>query len=174
MQRLHFYQNTLVVLCGIAGCGKSTFAAKHFTPTQIVSSDDCRARISDDPTNQQVTAAAFELWRFIIRTRLWLGRLTVADATNLHPGDRKWLVKTAQNYDFRSIAILFDIPLELALRRNAARARVVPEEALVRQFDYMQETLLSIQDERFDDVIILNQDTQNTVAIEISPDEARQ
>ena len=142
-------------------------------PTQVVSSDDCRARICDDPTNQLVTGEAFELWRFIIRTRLWLGRLTVADATNLHPGDRKWLVKTAQKYDFHSAAILFDIPLETALRRNAARSRKVPEDAVVRQFDSMLETLLSIRHERFDDVFILNQDEQDTAAIVFSTDPAR-
>src|SRR5215813_8015314 len=92
-------ENTLLTLCGIAGCGKSTFAERQFLPTQIVSSDECRALICDDEANQLVTSHAFELWRFIIRKRLLLGRFTVADATNLEWGDRRWLARTAHSYN---------------------------------------------------------------------------
>ena len=38
----------LVVLIGSTGSGKSTFAAKHFLPTEVISSDRCRALVSDD------------------------------------------------------------------------------------------------------------------------------
>ena len=158
---------TLVALCGIAGSGKSTFAAKQFLSTQIVSSDDCRARICDDATNQEVNGPAFELWRSIIRTRLWLGRLTVADATNLDREDRKWLVKAAHNYQFNAAVILFDIPLETALARNAARDRVVPEEALLRQHDLLRNSLRSIHQERFDSVFVLTSEAQSEASVEI-------
>ena len=39
---------SLVTLIGISGSGKSTFARKHFKETEIVSSDRCRAIVSDD------------------------------------------------------------------------------------------------------------------------------
>ena len=32
----------LVLMVGASGSGKSTFAARHFLPTQVVSSDFCR------------------------------------------------------------------------------------------------------------------------------------
>jgi len=54
---------SLVVLIGSTGSGKSTFAAKHFLPTEVISSDNCRALISDDETDQGVTADAFDLVR---------------------------------------------------------------------------------------------------------------
>jgi len=38
-QSIRIPSRVLIVLCGVAGSGKSTFAAQHFTPTQIVSSD---------------------------------------------------------------------------------------------------------------------------------------
>jgi predicted kinase len=169
LNKIVFSENTLVVLCGIAGCGKSTFAEKHFLPTQIVSSDECRARICDDATNQEVTGHAFELWRLIIRKRLLLGRLTIADATNLERGDRMWLQKAAHYYNFFSAIILFDIPLEICLSRNAARKRVVPEDAVIRQYNFFQETLKSIKNEGFDSVFILNKTDQSLVTIEILP-----
>lgn len=167
MDKIVISDNTLIVLCGIAGCGKSTFAEKHFLPTQIVSSDECRARICDDAANQKVTVQAFEVWRLIIRKRLLLGRLTVADATNLDEGDRAWLLKTAQYYNFFCAAILFHLPLEVCLRRNTKRERVVPEEALLRQYESFQNTLSSIRVEGFDSVFVLNEKDQSLADIEI-------
>jgi protein phosphatase len=168
LNRIALPEASLIVLCGIAGCGKSTFAAKHFLPTQIVSSDECRARICDDAMNQQVTGQAFELWRLIIRKRLLLDRLTVADATNLENGDRLWLVKAAHYYRHFCAAILFDIPLEICLSRNATRKRVVPEEAVIRQHQFFQASLKSINREGFDAVYVLNEDQQSLVTVEIT------
>ena len=59
---------TLLVLCGAAGSGKSTFAEKliethqhlGFKPTMIVSSDTCRAIVCDDENNQQANRDAFD------------------------------------------------------------------------------------------------------------------
>jgi protein phosphatase len=39
---------SLVVLIGASGSGKSTFAAKHFLPTEVISSDRCRGPLCDD------------------------------------------------------------------------------------------------------------------------------
>ena len=50
-----------VLLVGPAGAGKSTFAAQRFASTQIISSDELRARVADDPTDQSATADAFRL-----------------------------------------------------------------------------------------------------------------
>src|SRR5579862_7509868 len=100
--RIAIPRNTLAVLIGPAGSGKSFFAAKHFLPTQIVSSDECRALISDDPSNQLVSDHAFDLMRFIIEKRLRLGRLTVADATNLTFETRRPFLKVALQFGFNT------------------------------------------------------------------------
>ena len=47
--RIELPDESLVLLVGAAGSGKSTFAARHFTATQVVSSDRMRALIGDDP-----------------------------------------------------------------------------------------------------------------------------
>jgi protein phosphatase len=169
LNRVLLPENALLTLCGIAGCGKSTFAAHQFLPTQIVSSDECRALICDDEANQLVTSHAFELWRFIIRKRLLLGRFTVADATNLEWGDRHWLTRTAHNFHFYSAIILFNLPFAVCLQRNAARQRIVPQEALQRQYGYFQQTLQTIHDEGFDKVLILNETEQVDTHIELVP-----
>ncbi|HXG66269.1 MAG TPA: AAA family ATPase [Blastocatellia bacterium] len=169
METITIPRNTLVVLCGAAGCGKSTFAARHFLPTQIVSSDDCRARISDDPTNQGVSHHAFDLMYYTIRKRLLLRRLTVADATHLERGGRKAVVNIARQFGFKTAVIMFDIPLETCVGRNAARARIVPEDALRAQYDMLQAAMKTIPKEGFDYVFVLNAESQDQVVVKVGP-----
>ena len=68
---------SLVVLIGPSGSGKSTFARKHFLPTEVLSSDACRALVSDDETNQAVTHDAFEVLHLIAAKRLAVAGSTV-------------------------------------------------------------------------------------------------
>ena len=111
----------LVVLVGASGSGKSTFAGKHFAPTEVISSDACRAMVSDDATDQAATKDAFELLEFIARKRLAARRLTVVDATNVRPEDRAKLVRLAREFHAFAVAIVFDLPERVCQDRNAQR-----------------------------------------------------
>ena len=101
---------SLVVLIGPSGSGKSTFARKHFTPTEVLSSDACRALVSDDENSQAATKDAFEVLHFIAAKRLVGGRLVVVDATNVQPEARKPLVELARTYHVLPVALVFDLP----------------------------------------------------------------
>jgi len=123
------------VLVGPAGAGKSTFALARFAPTEVLSSDFCRALISDDEGDQSVSAQAFALLRFIAARRLRLGKLTVIDATNLKPSHRRPLLQLAQRERRPAVAIVFDLPLALCLEHNRLRAnRQVDEETISDQW----------------------------------------
>jgi protein phosphatase len=161
-------RNTLVVLVGPAGCGKSTFAASHFSPSQVVSSDECRALISDDPANQRVSSHAFDLMHFIIAKRLLLGRLTVCDATNLERSARNSLVRIARRFGFKTAAIVFELPLEICVQRNLGRRRVVPEDALLNQYAMLEKAMASIRSEAFDHVFVLNPRILSGLVVEIA------
>ena len=126
--------DALVIPVGPSGSGKSTFAAKHFLPSEIVSSDDFRERISDDATNPKVSGDAFEMFHLLIEKRLTLGRLTVADATNLKPEARKKLRDIASRHGRATVVLLFDRPLDTMKMNNHARTRVVPEHVIDRQW----------------------------------------
>jgi predicted kinase len=149
LSRITIPRNTLVMLVGPAGCGKSSFAARHFKPTQIVSSDHCRAMICDDPSDQRITPLAFELMHSLIEMRLRLGRLTVADATSLKREDRRPLMRLARRARFNTAALVFNIPLDLCLARNARRNRIVPADAIALQYDLLLKTLSGISREGF-------------------------
>ena len=107
---------------GASGSGKSTFARAHFAPTAVLSSDACRALVRDDETAQEATADAFEVLHFIARKRLAARRLTVVDATNVRPEDRRQLVAIAREYHAMPVALAFDIPERICQERNLLRA----------------------------------------------------
>jgi len=130
--------DALVLLVGIAASGKSTFADRHFAPTEILSSDALRAIIADDASAQGATDDAFELLHRILAMRLRRGRLTVVDATNVEEWVRAELLATARRHRRPAVAIVLDVPLEVALDRNATRAAPrPPPAALGRQHRWL-------------------------------------
>ena len=112
---------SLILLVGPSGAGKSTFARKHFLPTEVVSSDFCRALVSDNENDQSATSDAFDLLHAIVRKRLTRGNLTVVDVTNVQPEARKTLIALAKEFHLFAEAIVFDLPDRLCQDRNVAR-----------------------------------------------------
>lgn len=133
MSDLNIPEVSLVVLIGASSSGKSTFARTHFLPTEIVSSDVCRALVSDVETNQDATADAFEVLHLIVAKRLARGRLTVIDATNVQPAWRKPLISLAREHHVLPVAIVFDLPERDIQARNRSRSdRQTPSHAIHR------------------------------------------
>ena len=142
--------DALVLLVGIAASGKSTFARRHFAPTEILSSDALRAMIADDPAAQGATDDAFDLVHRILAMRLRRGRLTVVDATNVEDWARAELVAVARRHRRPAAAIVLDLPLAVALERNAGRAAPrPPPAALRRQHRWLVESLPALASEGF-------------------------
>ncbi len=112
---------SLVVLIGASGSGKSTFAARHFAPTQVLSSDYFRGLVSDDENDQSATADAFDVLHHVAGKRLAAGRVTVVDATNVQRRARAALVALAREHDVLPVAVVLDLPEDVCVARNAAR-----------------------------------------------------
>ena len=148
--------DAMVVLVGPSGSGKSTFAARHFEPTQVLSSDALRATIADDANDQTATDAAFELLHTILAMRLARRRLTVVDATSVEGWARERLVAVARRLGRPAAAIVFNLPLVTCLRRNELRTdRRVPPAAIRRQHARLRESLEVLADEGFDPLALL-------------------
>ncbi|MFG3442056.1 polynucleotide kinase-phosphatase [Nonomuraea sp. NPDC047897] len=147
---------SLVVLVGVSGSGKSTFAARHFKPTQIISSDYCRGLVSDDETDQSATPAAFDLLHHIVGVRLSRGLLTVVDATNVQYPARKALIDLARSHDVLADAIVLDVPEEVAIERNATRPdRDFGAGVVIRQRKDLRRSLPRISKDGFRRVHVL-------------------
>ncbi|HEV7764223.1 MAG TPA: polynucleotide kinase-phosphatase [Thermoanaerobaculia bacterium] len=111
----------LVVLIGPSGSGKSSFARKHFKPTEIISSDFCRGLVADNENDLTASGDAFDLVHTIARKRLQRGNLTVIDATNVEPEARKQLINIAREFHVLPVAIVLNLPPKLCHERNASR-----------------------------------------------------
>ncbi|MCC7447690.1 MAG: polynucleotide kinase-phosphatase [Anaerolineae bacterium] len=147
----------LVVLVGVSGSGKSTFARKHFKPTEILSSDFCRGLVSDDENSQEATTDAFDVLHYIARKRLAAGKLTVIDATNVQPEARKPLVALARDYHMLPVAIVLDMPEKLCQDRNRQRAdRDFGAHVIPRQRQELRRSLRSLEREGFRHVFVLS------------------
>ncbi len=152
---LEIPERALVVLVGAPGSGKSTFAARSFAPTEVLSSDAFRAMLTDDPADLDATPAAFELLHAVAARRLAGGRRTVIDATNVQPAARRPLIELARRYDRTPVAIVFDLPEELCQERNRLRGRVVPASAVRRHALRLRGSLCRLRDEGFAEAYVL-------------------
>ena len=113
--------------------------------------------MSGDENDIAATPAAFRVLHAIARERLKLGRLVVVDATSVRPVSRKPLVALARKHRRPSVAIAFDLPLELCLERNRGRAgRIVPDAVILRQHDQMVRSQPGLHTEGFDRVYVLD------------------
>jgi protein phosphatase len=147
---------SLVALVGTTGSGKSTFAARNFLPTEVISSDVCRGLVADDENDQSASSDAFDVLNFITGKRLAAGRLTVIDATNVQPESRKKIVALAREHDVLPVAIVLDIAERVCAERNAARPdRDFGAHVLRRQRALLGRSLRGLQKEGFRTVHVL-------------------
>jgi predicted kinase len=149
---------SLVVLIGAAGAGKSTFAARHFEPSEILSSDAYRALVSGDESDQRATRAAFGRLHRALEERLAGRLLTVVDATNVERSARRALLARAAGAGLPAVAIVLAPATVLA--RNAGRTGRIVEEAVVqRHLARLRRTLDDprsyLRDEGFQQVVIV-------------------
>jgi predicted kinase len=166
-KRIRLTRPSVVVLCGPAACGKSTFAERHFRPTQIVSSDKARALVCDDDRDQRFQAQAFALLHCLIEQRLSINRLCVVDSTALTLQARKSLLELSRRFRVPAVVLLLDVPLPTCLERDAKRERTVGAPAIERQFQMFEQAKATIGQEGFDQIIELAEQDLEGVEIEI-------
>lgn len=73
----------LVILVGPGASGKSTWAAEHFAPELIVSSDRLRALVGSGEDDIAASTDAFALLEEVVRQRIGRGLTTVVDTLGL-------------------------------------------------------------------------------------------
>lgn len=129
-----------VIFVGIQGAGKSTYFAQHYADTHV------RINLDMLRTRHRETV--------LVHACLAVGQSFVIDATNPTAAGRARYVSAAKAAGFEVIAVVFELPVALALVRNRARtgrARV-PDEAVLGTFAKLEPVTDS---EGFDRVVRL-------------------
>jgi predicted kinase len=176
-------RRSLVVLCGPAGAGKSTFARSflqhnRLPATVAVSSDACRLALCDDlsetPEAQWglLQRHTYRLFLSVIDARLSLGRPTLADGVNLDRVLRAGLLASAHKHAYRSALVVFDLSLDTCLAQNGHRepAGRVPEQVIRGQRKALDELLPNLAEEGWDRVTMLN-DERRAVPLELDDED---
>jgi predicted kinase len=132
----------IVITVGLPGSGKSTYLKRK--RVNALSSDEIRRLIANDAEDQTIHARVFATIRYLIRQRIAAGRpVTYVDATHLTRWERRAYVQLARRYHCELHALYFDVPVEVCIRRNKNRRRVVPEQAIREMAQRMQPPTLA-------------------------------
>jgi len=149
--RIDVPEPSVVALVGPSGSGKSSFARRHFWEAEIFSSDAWRARLSGREANQAISAEAFAALYAAAAERLAAGCTVVIDATNLALEARGQALDVAWRAGCSSLAVAFDLPLDVCLAWNRARVdRQVTPSVVRSQHRFFQRSLRSLGGEGFD------------------------
>jgi len=154
--RIEIPEIAVVALLGVSGSGKSTFAQRHFKPTEVLSSDHYRALISNDENNQKVSAEAFDALYYIANKRLELGLLTVIDATNVQREARASVLNLAKEQNCHAVAIVLDVSEKTCRERNEKRPdRDFRNSVISRQSEQLKRSIKHLRKEGFRFVYVL-------------------
>ncbi|KDN23201.1 ATP-binding protein [Amycolatopsis rifamycinica] len=126
----------LRVMVGAPGCGKSTYCARKLAEGRFgarLSLDRERAVLGRHEHDQAATPAAVRMVRAIAGALLAGGREVTIDATATTAAERGTWLTLARQHAAVPVAVIVRAPLAVALARNAARVRPVPE-PVVREF----------------------------------------
>lgn len=138
----------LFILCGPAGCGKSTWIHKHKAPTDsVVSRDVIRYSILNE--NDEYFSHENEVYKeFIneIKEALNTSEVTFADATHLNATSRTRLLRSLGS-SLKGVqigAVALKVPMDIAIKQNnnrTGRAKV-PENVIRNMYrDYTIPTI---------------------------------
>lgn len=144
----------LVIMVGLPGSGKSTYATKYTTQdrTTIVSTDEIRRELYGNPETQGNAQDVFNEAYRRIEIALRAGDTVVFDATNLKTRNRRYLINKYRPIADTIIAEYINTPIDECIMRDELRSRTVGYEVIQRMARGMTEPRL---DEGFDLVHIV-------------------
>ena len=115
--------NKLVLMVGVPGSGKSTYAKKYFSKYKVLSSDEIRKELFDDENCQSNNAYVFSTLYKRARANLQAGFNVVIDATNVTTKDRKKALNYFADLEIFRICCYIKTPIEICYKQDFVKNR---------------------------------------------------
>ena len=145
--------NKLIILCGLPGSGKSTYAKKYLeNDATILSSDKLRKELFNDETNQENNDLVFNTLYARAKDLLASGKNVVIDATNINVFERKRVLDNFKDLNIERICIFIDTNIKKCYEQDNTRHRTVGENVINHFYKILEKPTIS---EGFDKVQII-------------------
>jgi predicted kinase len=128
----------VVLLAGLPGAGKDTFATRYLSDWPVISLDNYRRKLRIDPADRQGTSYVVHLAKEEAKTLLRSRKPFVWNATNLTRQLRKQLIDLCTKYKARVRLIYIEVPYQQLIQQNRNREHVVPDEAFHRMIQRLE------------------------------------
>lgn len=126
----------IVLTTGLPASGKTTFAIEQVRANPDkwvnVNKDDLRAMLFDSQWSKGREKMVIRIRDAIVRDALANGKSVIVSDTNLDDSHLKRMKEIASEFENVTVRVksFTDVPLEECIRRNAARAKPVPEHVI--------------------------------------------
>lgn len=136
--RQHSDTPLMIMMCGLPGSGKSTYAQSVLVATPSIekpvihSSDALRKEMFGDEATQGDNQKLFRELHSRIKADLLSGKDVIYDATNIKKKERIEFLKQLSKINCFTICIVMVTELRLCKIRNEQRERKVPVEVILR------------------------------------------
>lgn len=145
----------LILLIGIPGAGKTTYAKEHIEENAIhLSSDTIRAELYGDESIQGNPLAVFSLMQSRAVEALNEGKDVWYDATNVTRKDRSSIISICPKFAKIEAHIIW-APIEECIKRDAARERTVGKAVIDKMLKRFQ---APFYEEGIDEIVIVRPD----------------
>lgn len=152
--------NTLYIMVGCSGSGKSTIAetiCTHLKNTYVVSPDNFRKLLCNDVNcqekNKEVFARAYASMNLFLRR----GYNVVFDATNVTISTRNKLISKVQTEcEIKFIYVKVDFETALNRVKHRTNGQKVPEEVVFSQYNRLKKSEKELFDCPYDVIVIKN------------------
>jgi predicted kinase len=123
-------------MVGVPGSGKTTLAKKLVDKGfHYLNADSIRHELYGNEAEQGDKEQVFTIFFQRLEIALEAGLDVVIDNTNINMRQRKPIIERAQRFSYTDVQLwLLDVPLDVCLKRNSARERIVPEDIVANMF----------------------------------------
>jgi predicted kinase len=137
--------NTLYIMVGLPGSGKSTYAKEFIKDQQVeyLSSDSLRAVFGKNESDQSVTPKVFGHIKTKVDEYLRDNKNVLVDATSVNRKERSDYINTAKKYNSKVVVVVFKMDRNGLIARNKKRGdeggRVVPDWVIDKMLNKFEE-----------------------------------